>query len=312
MNELFSGQNIVLLTAALFALIIVIKGFRVVSQANVAIVERLGRFYKVLNPGVHIIIPLVDSLKSFNSRKGYTTRIDLREQVLDIPPQGVISKDNVNLNVDALVYYQITEPRKAMYSVENLTLAIEKLTQTTLRSVIGELELDQTLASRDTINSKLQIVLDEASDPWGAKITRVELSTVDPPKDIKVAMEKELRAERDRRAVVLEAEGEKRSAILKAEGERDALIAEAQGDKQAQIARAEGEAQATILKAEAEATAVNTVNSAMQESSNATDYFLSEKYIAAIESAAMNGKQTFMFPMELTGLVDKLSRFTKK
>jgi len=311
MSEFLTGSNIVMLSLALFAIIILIKGFRIVKQSQVMVIERLGKFYKLLKPGVHIIIPLVDAPRPFLSKNGYTKDIDLREHVLDIDPQSVISKDNVVLIVDAILYYQIIDPIKASYEIANVTDSIGRLTQTTLRSVIGEMELDDTLASRDTINTRLQTVLDEASDPWGVKVTRVELSQIDPPKDIKNAMESELRAERQRRADVLEAEGFKRAEILKAEGKRDSLIAEAEGDKQAAIARAAGDAQATVLKADAEAKAVDVVNKAMKEGKDATDYFLQEKYIKAIEEIGKSGKQTVVLPAELTSFAKGLTKFIK-
>ena len=310
--ENITGTSIVLLGVALFTLIIIVKGFRVVNQSEVMVVERLGKFYKLLHPGVHIIIPLVDVPRKFLSRTGFRKTIDLREQVLDIPSQSVISKDNVNLSVDAVVFYQITDPKDASYEIADMTTSITTLTQTSLRSLIGELELDETLSSRDTINTKLQVVLDEASNKWGVKVTRVELSQVDPPSDIKQAMEKELRAERDRRAVVLEAEGNKKAQILEAEGERDAKIAKAEGDKQAEIARAEGEAKAKLELAQAEAEAVNKVNTAIQKGSEATDYFLSQKYLDSILEIGKSGKQTFVLPMELIKFAEQFSNFKKK
>ena len=307
-----TGTSIVLFALAFFTLIIIIKGFRVVNQSEVMVVERLGKFYKLLNPGVHIIIPLVDVPRKFLSKTGYRKTIDLREQVLDIPSQSVISKDNVNLSVDAVVFYQITDAKDASYEIADMTTSITTLTQTSLRSLIGELELDETLSSRDTNNTKLQVVLDEASNKWGVKVTRVELSQVDPPADIKQAMEKELRAERDRRAVVLEAEGKKKAQILEAEGERDAKIAQAHGDKQAEIARAEGEAKAKLALAEAEAEAVNKVNTAIKKGSEATDYFLSQKYLESMREIGRSGKQTFVLPIELMKFAEQFSSFNKK
>lgn len=301
-----------LFALAFFTLIIIIKGFRVVNQSEVMVIERLGKFYKLLNPRVHIIIPLIDVPRKFLSKTGYRKTIDLREQVLDIPSQSVISKDNVNLSVDAVVFYQITDAKDASYKIADMTTSITTLTQTSLRSLIGELELDETLSSRDTINTKLQVVLDEASNKWGVKVTRVELSQVDPPADIKQAMEKELRAERDRRAVVLEAEGKNKAQILEAEGERDAKIAQAQGDKQAEIARAEGEAKAKLALAEAEAEAVNKVNTAIKKGSEATDYFLSQKYLESMREIGRAGKQTLVLPMELMKFAEQFSSFNKK
>ena len=243
---------------ALFVLILISKGLVVVKQAQVIIIERLGKYSRTLESGLHIIWPIVDKPRSINWRfvktdyKGNSfvqikneNRIDLRETVYDFPRQNVITSDNVSIEIDALLYFQITDPVKAVYEITNLPQAIEKLTQTTLRNVIGELELDKTLTSRDTINAKLRDILDEATDKWGVKVNRVELQDINPPQEIKMAMEKQMRAERDRRAKILVAEGDKRSQILVAEG-----------DKEARITRAEGEAEAKVKVAEAEAKAI--------------------------------------------------------
>jgi len=248
-------MEFVLLVLVVLVVIFIAKGLVIVKQAQVMVIERLGRYYKTLDSGLHIIWPVVDKPRQINWRytksdlKGNKyvqvkseNRIDLRESVYDFPRQNVITSDNVSIRIDALLYFQITDPIKAVYEINNLPNAIEKLTQTTLRNVIGELELDKTLTSRDTINTKLREILDEATDKWGVKVNRVELQDIEPPKEIKVAMEKQMRAERDRRAKLLEAEGDKRSQILVAEG-----------DKEAKITRADGIARSTFLLAEAEA-----------------------------------------------------------
>ena len=251
-------ELVLFIMIALFVLILISKGLVIVKQAQVMIIERLGKYNRTLKSGLHIIWPIVDKPRTINWRYTKTdfrgnkyvavkteSRIDMRETVYDFPKQNVITSDNVSIEIDALLYFQITDPVKAIYEINNLPNAIEKLTQTTLRNVIGELELDKTLTSRDTINSKLRDILDEATDKWGVKVNRVELQDINPPQEIKIAMEKQMRAERDRRAKILEAEGEKRSKILVAEGE-----------KEAKIARAEGEAKSKLLVAEAEAKAI--------------------------------------------------------
>ncbi|HQJ06903.1 MAG TPA: stomatin-like protein, partial [Spirochaetota bacterium] len=219
-----------LITLAALFIIILASGIRIVQQSTVKIIERFGKYHRTLQTGINVIVPIIDKIRTVNTRitrydyQGRTivtsvmmSHIDLRERVFDFPKQNVITKDNVTLEIDALLYYQITDPFKSVYEVENLPMAIEKLTQTTLRNNIGMLELDQTLSSRDTINSKLRLILDEATDKWGVKVNRVELKDITPPKEIREAMEKQMRAERERRQVILLAEGEKTSKILQAE-----------------------------------------------------------------------------------------------
>ena len=238
---------------ALFVIILIASGIKIVQQSQTVIVERLGRYQKTLTSGINIIFPVIDKPRMIFWRFSKTdyegriyavnrlvNRIDLREAVFDFPKQNVITRDNVVTEINAILYYQVTDPVKATYEIANLPEAIEKLTQTTLRNVIGEMDLDQTLTSRDTINSKLRHVLDDASNKWGVKVNRVELQDINPPRDIRDAMEKQMRAERDKRATILEAEGQKASQILAAEGKREAEIKNAEGDKQAQILRAEG------------------------------------------------------------------------
>lgn len=232
------------------ALFVVFKGVLIVKQAEVIVIERLGRYSKTLGSGLNVIIPFLDSPRDIQwrhlvedpsqggrtiSMPTRTSRLDLRETVMDFPRQSVITRDNVTVEINALLYFQITDPFKAVYQISNLPDAIEKLTQTTLRNVVGELDLDQTLTSRDTINDKLRGILDSATDKWGVKVNRVELQDISPPPQIREDMEKQMRAERERRALVLSAEGEKRAAILTAEGERESAIATAEGERQSQI-----------------------------------------------------------------------------
>ena len=299
---------------ALFVIVLISKGLVVVKQAEVIIIERLGRYKKTLESGLHIIWPVFDKPRQINWRyvrvdyKGNKyiqhkteIRIDLRETVYDFPRQNVITADNVSIEIDALLYFQITHPVKAVYEIVNLPQAIEKLTQTTLRNVIGELDLDKTLTSRDTINTKLRDILDEATDKWGVKVNRVELQDINPPQEIKMAMEKQMRAERDKRAKILEAEGDKQSQILVAEG-----------DKAARITRAEGEAQAKYLVAEAESKAINIVASAVEKTgTDPAQYLLAVKYIAAFNEIVKNGDKTVVVPYEATSMLGSLKAIEK-
>ena len=285
----------------LFVIILVAKGLVIVKQAQVMIIENFGKFSRLLNPGLHIIIPIMEKAHEMewrNSREyvdgaGRTRvvpymelrdTIDMRETVYDFPRQNVITKDNVGIEINALLYFQITDPLKAAYKVESLPVAIEKLTQTTLRNIIGEMDLDQTLTSREIINSKLQVILDDASNKWGVKVNRVELQDIIPPAAIREAMEKQMKAERDRRAMVTEAEGTKTAQILKAEAVRESEIKKAEGMKQAAILEAEGEAQAKIKVAQAEAESVKIVANTVAQSSNPASYMISLKYIEALQA----------------------------
>jgi regulator of protease activity HflC (stomatin/prohibitin superfamily) len=228
---------IVALVVVLFVVVAVIRAVRIIPQARAGIVERLGRFSRTLDPGLHLIVPFVDRLRK--------PLVDLREQVVTFDPQPVITQDNVTISVDTVFYFTITDPFRATYEVANLIVAVEQLTVTTLRNVIGSLSLEETLTSRDRINSELRTVLDEATNPWGIRVNRVELKSIDPPGSIQEAMEKQMRAERDKRAAILNAEGEKQSQILTAEGQRQSAILKAEGDKEAKILRAQGDAEAT-------------------------------------------------------------------
>ncbi|MDR0952841.1 MAG: SPFH/Band 7/PHB domain protein [Elusimicrobiota bacterium] len=299
-----------------FAVVFFIRGIKIVKQAEVMIIERLGRYNKTLTSGPNFIIPVLDQARSFEWKYSREVggrlvaylqmldRIDLRETVYDFPRQDVITKDNVSIQINALIYFQITDPLKAVYEVASLPTAIEKLTQTTLRNVIGELELDQTLISRETINAKLRSILDEASNKWGVKVNRVELQDITPPPAIKDAMEKQMRAERERRAIILEAEGQKRSQILKAEGEKEAAINKAEGAKRARILESEGIAEAKIKVAEGETQSIKIVADNVKSYSNPASYLISIKYIEALQKM-VDGKDNKLvyMPYEATGIL---------
>ncbi len=309
---------IILIALAIFVIVFAINGFKIIQQSETMVIERLGSFHRTLSSGINIIWPIFDKPRSIEwkyiktdvngntiFRKETITRIDLRETVYDFPQQNVITRDNVAIAISAMIYFQITDPKRAVYEIANLPDAIEKLTQTTLRNVIGELDLDHTLTSRDTINSKLRAILDEAADKWGVKINRVELQDIMPPDDIKQAMEKQMRAERDRRAMILEAEGLKQSKILEAEGIRQAEINKAEGVRQATVLQALGEAEARIKIAEAESEAVLRVTQAIRDSGgNPTSYLIALKYIEALKEmvSGQDNKVVYM-PYEASALL---------
>ncbi len=301
----------VLIVIVLCALILVKKALVIIPQSETKIVERLGRYHATLNPGINIIIPFIDRAKDIvilsRGRYMYSTTIDLREQVYDFPKQNVITKDNVQTEINALLYFQIVDPFKAAYEISNLPNAIEKLTQTTLRNIIGELELDETLTSRDTINKKLGSVLDEATDKWGVKVNRVELQDITPPESVLMAMEKQMQAERNKRATILTSEGKKAADILQSEGEKTAIINKAEAAKQKAILNAEGEAQARIRKAEAEAQAIALITEAVGKSTNPANYLLAQKYIQMLADLAQGPAQkTVYLPYEATNLMGSI------
>lgn len=305
----------------LITIMLVISGVKIVPQSETRVIERLGRFNSVLSPGLNIIWPFIDKPRGIYTRRtertfdgryftrvASTTRIDLREQVYDFPSQQVITKDNVTTEINALLYFQIVDPKKAVYEIDNLPVAIEKLTQTSLRNVIGELELDETLTSRDTINSRLQTILDEATNKWGVKVNRVELQDITPPESVREAMEKQMQAERNRRAEILNAEGEKKSLILRSEGEKQSQINQAEAEKQAQILKAEGESRAKVLQAEAEAEAIRRVTEAIKESkTDPATYMLAMKYIETLNemTSGKDGKTVYI-PYEATGVLSSI------
>ena len=293
------------------AIVLVKKSLVIIPQSETKIIERLGKYYATLRPGINIIIPFIDRAKDIvamrNGRYVYSNTIDLREQVYDFDKQNVITKDNVQTQINALLYFQIVDPFKAVYEISNLPNAIEKLTQTTLRNIIGELELDQTLTSRDTINTKLRAVLDDATNKWGIKVNRVELQDITPPESVLQAMEKQMQAERNKRATILTSEGQKAAAILKSEGEKTAIINKAEADKQMAILNAEGEAQARIRKAEAEAIASAKITEAGGQSTNPANYLLAQKYTRMLQVLAEGDKtKTVYLPYEATNLMGSI------
>ena len=301
----------VLIAIVILAIIFLKKTLVIIPQSETMIIERLGKYYATLKPGINIIIPFIDSAKTLitlsRGRYVYSNTIDLREQVYDFDRQNVITKDNIQMQINALLYFQIVDPFKAVYEINNLPNAIEKLTQTTLRNIIGELELDQTLTSRDTINTKLRAVLDDATNKWGIKVNRVELQDIMPPESVLSAMEKQMQAERNKRAQILTSEGEKQSQILQSEGEKAATINKAEAQKQQEILRAEGEAQARIRKAEAEAIALEKITEAVGKSTNPANYLLAQKYIAMMEELAKGDKaKTVYLPYEATNVMGSI------
>ncbi len=283
----------------------------IIPQSETRIIERLGKYYATLKPGINIIIPFIDRAKVIvtyqRGRYTYSNHIDLREQVYDFDKQNVITKDNIQMQINALLYFQIVDPFKAVYEINNLPNAIEKLTQTTLRNIIGEMELDQTLTSRDVINTKLRGVLDDATNKWGIKVNRVELQDITPPQSVLQAMEKQMQAERDKRATILTSEGQKQAQILQSEGEKAATINRAEADKQQAILRAEGEATARIRKAEAEATALEKITQAVGQSTNPANYLLAKNYIQMLQQVASGDKsKTVFLPYEASNLMGSL------
>ena len=300
-----------LIAIALLVIYFAKKALVIIPQSETKIIERLGRYRATLNPGINLIIPFIDRAKNIvalkNGRYVYTNNIDLREQVYDFPKQNVITKDNIQMEINALLYFQIMDPFKAAYEINNLPNAIEKLTQTTLRNIIGELELDETLTSRDTINTKLRVVLDDATDKWGVKVNRVELQDITPPSTVLNALEKQMQAERNKRAQILTSEGEKAAEILASEGEKTAMINRAEANKQQAILIAEGEAQARIRKAEAEAKAIELITEAVGKSTNPANYLLAQKYIQMLEELAQGDKtKTVYLPYEATNLMGSI------
>ena len=294
----------ILFVIIVIALIIVVSNIAVVQQSRAYVIERLGAFQTVWGVGLHFKVPFIDRI---------ARRVSLKEQVLDYPPQPVITKDNVTMQIDTVVYFQITDPKLYAYGVEQPMAAMETLTATTLRNIIGDLELDQTLTSRDVVNTKMRAILDEATDPWGIKVNRVELKNILPPQDIQNSMEKQMKAERDRRQAILQAEGQKKSAILIAEGEKESAILRASAEKEAAILRAEAEKQAAILRADGEAQAILAVQKAMADSLELlnqkapNDQVIKLKSIEAMQKIA-DGKATkIIIPSEMQGLVGMAS-----
>lgn len=302
------GTVVKLVAIILIVVVLSLSCVKVIKQSKVGIVIRLGKFHKKADTGVHFLVPFLDQM-------AYV--IDLRENVVDFPPQPVITKDNVTMQIDTVVYFQVTDPVRYVFEIANPISAIENLTATTLRNIIGELDLDETLTSRDIINTKMRSILDEATDKWGIKVNRVELKNIMPPQDIQVAMEKQMRAERERRqsilqaegnkaAAILQAEGEKQSAILRAEAKKEAMVREAEGEKLSRILRAEGEAESIIkiaeAKAEGEATIIKNVFQAMKES-EIDDNMLALKSMEALEAVSKGNATKIVLPSDAVSLL---------
>ena len=306
-----STTVIVLIAVLVLVAVLAKKTLVIIPQSETKIIERLGKYHATLQPGINVIIPFIDTAKAIvtlnRGRYVYSSDIDLREQVYDFDKQNVITKDNIQMQINALLYFQIVDPFKAVYEISNLPNAIEKLTQTTLRNIIGEMELDQTLTSRDTVNTKLRAVLDDATNKWGIKVNRVELQDITPPQSVLQAMEKQMQAERNKRAVILTSEGQKQSQILQSEGDKAATINRAEALKQQAILEAEGVAQARIKKAEAEAIAIQKITEAVGDTSNPANYLLAQKYIQMLqELASGQDSKTVYLPYEATHLLGSL------
>ena len=285
------------------------KTIKIVPQSSVLLIERLGRFHRVAQSGLNIIVPFFESPRAVywtNVRPGITS-IDLREQYIDLPPQPVITRDNVTINVDSVVYWMITDPVKSVYEINDLVGSLVQLTITGMRSVMGEMDLDHTLSSRDAINSKLRLILDEATDKWGVKVTRVDVKNISPPEDVRLTMEKQMTAERNRRALILQAEGDKQAAITRAEGEKQAAVTRSEGNKQSAILDAEGAAQARLVAAGAEAQAINQISQVIGSPEKTTQYLITARYIESLRdmTRTQNSKVIFM-PMETSTMLSSI------
>ncbi|MCI5623486.1 MULTISPECIES: SPFH domain-containing protein [Anaerostipes] len=299
---------IVLPILIILIVLVMLSTIRIVPQAYAYVVERLGAYQGTWSVGLHVKVPFIDRVAK---------RVNLKEQVVDFPPQPVITKDNVTMQIDTVVYFQITDPKLYSYGVENPIMAIENLTATTLRNVIGDLELDETLTSRETINTQMRATLDEATDPWGIKVNRVELKNIIPPAAIQDAMEKQMKAERERREAILRAEGEKKSAILRAEGQKESVVLQAQGEKESAILRAEAQKEATIREAEGQAEAIRTIQQANAQgiefikNAGADDAVIQLKSLEAFAKAA-DGKATkIIIPSEIQSLAGMVKSVTE-
>ena len=287
---------VVLIILLIIVLILAAMSIKIVKQSEVYIIERLGKFYKVADAGLTIIIPFLDHVRSV---------VSLKQQTMDIPPQDVITKDNVTITIDTVVFYQITDPAKAVYEIQSLKKGIEYLAITTIRDIIGKMSLDETFSSRDGINTQLRVVLDEATDRWGCKIDRVEIKDITPPPDVKDAMEKEMNAERNKRAMILESEAQRQSAITIAEGKKQAAILEAEADKESQIRRAAGEAQAIREVAEAKAKEIQMVYESIKKA-NPDDKLVQLKSLEALEKVASGEANKIFIPFEATNALSSL------
>jgi regulator of protease activity HflC (stomatin/prohibitin superfamily) len=308
--EIIGGVGVLFLLFLGIALLTVAwKTIKIVPQSSVLLIERLGRFHRVAASGLNIIVPFFEAPRSVywsNVRPGLTS-IDLREQFIDMPPQPVITRDNVTINVDSVVYWQIIDPIKSVYEVADLVGAIVQLTITGMRSVMGDMDLDHTLSNRDQINGKLRLILDEATDKWGVKVTRVDVKNINPPEDVRITMEKQMTAERNRRALILQAEGEKQAAITRAEGEKQAAITRSEGERESAILQADGAAQARLKAASADAQAIAQIAQTVGSSEQTTQYLITSRYIESLRdmTRSQNSKVIFM-PTETSTLLSSI------
>jgi regulator of protease activity HflC (stomatin/prohibitin superfamily) len=311
--EIGLGLGFIFLAFVGIALLVVAaKTIKIVPQSSVLLIERLGKFHRVAASGLNIIVPFFESPRSVywtNVRPGLTS-IDLREQYIDLPPQSVITRDNVMVNVDSVVYWQIIDPIKSVYEVNDLVGSIVQLTYTGMRSVIGKLDLDHTLSSREQINNELRMILDEATDKWGVKVTRVDIKNISPPEDVRITMEKQMTAERNRRALILTAEGDRQAAITRAEGEKQAAITRSEGLKESAILEAEGTAQARLRNATAEAQSIAQITQTLGNSDQTAQYLITARYIESLRdmSKSQNAKVIFM-PVETSSMLSSIGAF---
>ncbi len=310
--DVFGVGAIFLIFLGIALLTIAWKTIKIVPQSSVLLIERLGRFHRLASSGLNIIIPFFEAPRAVywtNARPGLTS-IDLREQFIDLPPQSVISRDNVMMGVDSVVYWQVTDPIKATYEVNDLVGSIVQLTFTGMRSVIGKLDLDHTLSSRDQINNELRMILDEATDKWGVKVTRVDIKNITPPEDVRITMEKQMTAERNRRALILQAEGDKQAAITRAEGEKQAAVTRSEGEKASAILQADGAAQARLTNASAEAQAIAQIAGAIGDRGQTAQYLITSRYVDSMRDMArtQNSKVIFM-PTETSGVLSSVGAF---
>jgi regulator of protease activity HflC (stomatin/prohibitin superfamily) len=309
MFEYFGLGAIFLLFLGIALLTVAWKTIKIVPQSSVLLIERLGRFHRVASSGLNIIVPFFESPRAVywtNVRPGITS-IDLREQYIDLPPQPVITRDNVTINVDSVVYWMITDPIKSVYEINDLVGSLVQLTITGMRSVMGEMDLDHTLSNRDQINSKLRLILDEATDKWGVKVTRVDVKNINPPEDVRITMEKQMTAERNRRALILQAEGDKQAAITRAEGEKQAAVTRSEGNKQSAILDAEGAAQARLTAASAEAQAINQIAQVIGNPEQTAQYLITARYIESLrDMTTTNNSKVIFMPVETSAMLSSV------
>ncbi len=310
--EIFGLGFVFLAFIGIALLVVAAKTIKIVPQSSVLLIERLGRFHRVAQSGLNIIVPFFESPRAVywtNVRPGLTS-IDLREQYIDLPPQPVITRDNVTINVDSVVYWMITDPIKSVYEINDLVGSLVQLTITGMRSVMGEMDLDHTLSNRDQINAKLRLILDEATDKWGVKVTRVDVKNINPPEDVRITMEKQMTAERNRRALILQAEGDRQAAITRAEGEKQAAITRSEGLKESAILEAEGAAQARLRAAQAEAQAIAQMSQTIGNPEQTTQYLITARYIESLrDMARSNNSKVIFMPVETSSMLSSIGAF---